>query len=75
MTQHPSGSMIKADRKLLLVPLVFIFLRVWDIADDIFIVYANHHLHGNSRNWLKLCTVSLQRKFYIATVASYSVKF
>ena len=58
MAQNPSG-IIKAERKLLLVPLVFIILRIWDIAGDIFIVYRHHHVYDNGRNWIKLFTVSL----------------
>ena len=55
IAEDPSG-VIRAERKLLLVPLVFIFLRIWDIIGDASIIWKNFFVHGN---WIKLLTVSL----------------
>ena len=57
---NPHGAS-KAERKLLLVPVGFILLRIWDIIDDLVVVYMHHHLNDNRRNWLKLLNVSLQQ--------------
>jgi len=48
-----------AEQKLLLVPLVFIFLRVWDIVDDVLTVYYHTDIGGGDKLlWLQILTVS-----------------
>lgn len=64
MVENPSA-IIKAERKLLLVPLVFIILRIWDIFGDTYIVYAHHDVPKNDHNWVKLFTVSYTDTVFI----------
>ena len=47
----------KAERKLLLIPLLFIVLRIWDIIDDMF-VYNGVNDVQKKYIWLKVLTVS-----------------
>ena len=48
-----------AEQKLLLVPLVFIFLRVWDIVDDVLTLYYYTDIgDGDKLLWLQILTVS-----------------
>ena len=49
------SELTKAERKLLLIPLIFIFLRIWDIVDVFWFVYLNK---GKNDYWLQLLTVS-----------------
>ena len=46
----------KAEVKLLLVPVVFIALRVWDLVGSILVVYCQYDTH--KFYWLQILTVS-----------------
>ena len=69
LTNHPTVA-FPAEQKLLLVPLMFIFLRVWDIVDDILIVYY-HTGDGEKLLWLQILTVSVVVVFYCVDIYLY----
>ena len=50
---------VKTEIKLLFIPLVFIFLRVWDVIDSILFTYQHSTAYKeNQYDWLQLLTVS-----------------
>ena len=59
LIDHPIP-VIKSEQKLLLVPVVFIFLRVWDIIGDIIFIYYDHP-ESNHYIWLQILMVSVVR--------------
>ena len=51
---------VKTEIKLLFIPLVFIFLRVWDVLGGILFVYRHTPVHKPSDYyWLQFLTVSV----------------
>jgi len=69
LTNHPTVA-FPAEQKLLLVPLMFIFLRVWDIVDDILIVYY-HTGDEEKLLWLQILTVSVVVLSYCLDIYLY----
>ena len=58
MMERHKNSVIEVDTKLLFVPLMFIFLRVWDVIDGIMFVYHPTPGYDNNHHWLQPLTVS-----------------
>ena len=53
------AAVTKAERKLLLISLVFIFLRMWDIIDVVLFIYLKKEGRCTHYYWLQLFTVSI----------------
>ena len=52
---------VEAEIRLLFVPLVFVFLRVWDVMDGIIFVYHPSPSLKSNYHWLQPLTVSVTR--------------
>ena len=50
---------VEIESRLLLVPVVFIFLRVWDLLSSIIFVYHPSPALQRNNHWLQPLTVSL----------------
>ena len=59
------AAVTKAERKLLLVPLVFIFLQIWDIIGVFLFVYLKKDGRNPHYYWLQLFTVSTKRLYHL----------
>ena len=60
------AAVTNAERKLLLIPLMFIFLRVWDVVDSILFVYLKLKTYDNGHYyWLQLFTVSIYNNKHV----------
>ena len=61
--------MTKAERKLLLIPVVFIFLRIWDIIGVFLFVYLKQDGHNSHHYyWLQLLIVSTLSYYVIVGI-------
>ena len=60
MTVHMNNPVIvETEIRLLFVPMVFIFLRVWDVMDGIMFVYHPTPSFKNNYHWLQPLTVGV----------------
>ena len=58
MLSNNLSMIAKAERKLLLIPLLFIFLRIWDVIDNMLFMYNHVDDVEEKYLWLKMLTVN-----------------
>ena len=57
MQRHKNPVKVETEARLLFVPLMFVFLRIWDLMNSIMYVYHPSPAYNNNHHWLQPLTV------------------